>query len=140
MSVSAKTERIVRDRARGRCEYCMMHQSLQGASFHCEHIVPESRAGGSEPDNLAMACPSCNFRKSDRVEAVDPSTGQAVRLYHPRLDRWSDHFDWDDCEIVGLSPIGRATIDALNLNHPRRRQIREAERRFDLFPPNEEFG
>ena len=29
---------LVRARAGDRCEYCRMHQSLQGATFHVEHV------------------------------------------------------------------------------------------------------
>ena len=71
MSSREETQRLVEDRAGGRCEYCRMHQSLQGATFHIEHIVPSSRGGFSEPDNLAGACPSCNLRKSDRIDALE---------------------------------------------------------------------
>src|SRR4051794_27297769 len=72
-----------------------MYQALQGATFHVEHIVPSSRGGTSDPDNLAWSCPGCNLRKSDRTEAVDPTSGMVVALFHPRRDRWSDHFRWE---------------------------------------------
>ena len=113
-----------------------MHQSLQGASFHGEHITPRSRGGLSDLDNLAWACPGCNLKKSDRVDATDPKTGARVALFNPRLDDWTLHFSWNDYEIVGLTPNGRATTRALDLNHPRRLQIRAAEKAFGLFPPD----
>lgn len=125
----------VESRARGRCEFCRMHQSLQGASFHVEHIVPSSRGGSSTLSNLAWACPGCNLHKSDRVEAVDPDSGASVPIYHPRRHVWSDHFEWDDYSMVGRTPVGQATIVVLDLNHPRRIQIRKAEQLFGLFPP-----
>ena len=134
----AETTRQVVARAGGRCEYCRMHQSLQGATFHVEHIVPSSAGGPDTADNLCLACPSCNLGKSDRLRVPDPNTGDAVPLFHPRVDRWSDHFAWDeDWRIAGLTPTGRATVAALDLNHPRRLRIREAEEWFDLFPPDE---
>lgn len=115
-----------------------MHQLLQGATFHIEHIVPQSVGGPDTADNLALACPSCNLGKSDRVGVIDPATDQEVPIFNPRADRWNDHFAWDDdWRIIGLTPIGRATIVALNFNHPRRLRIREAEEWFDLFPPEE---
>ncbi|MBM3992634.1 MAG: HNH endonuclease [Planctomycetes bacterium] len=77
---------LVRIRADQRCEYCRMHQSLQGATFHVEHIVPQSAGGTSDPENLAIACPSCNLQKSDRASCVDPLTGNTARLFHPRRD------------------------------------------------------
>lgn len=42
----------VAQRATGRCEYCKMHQSLQGATFHVEHVIPRSFGGRSELANL----------------------------------------------------------------------------------------
>ena len=110
-----------------------MHDSLQGATFHLEHIIPKVRGGGDEVDNLAWACPSCNLHKSKRVEVVDPETGRIARLFHPRSDRWADHFGWTGLLLVEKTATGRATITALNLNHPRRLRIREAERSFGLF-------
>jgi hypothetical protein len=135
MTSRAEFDRLVENRAEGRCEYCRIHQGLQGAQFHLEHVVPLSRGGATDLDNLAWACPGCNLRKSDRVEAVDPETGIATSLFHPRLHAWNEHFGWDDYEIVGLSQQGRGTISALDLNHPRRIRIRQAEQSFGLFPP-----
>jgi len=134
----AETTRQVIARAGNRCEYCRMHQALQGATFHIEHIVPSSAGGSDSADNLALSCPSCNLGKSNRVRVPDAQTDQDVPLFNPRTDRWTDHFAWDeDWQIVGLTPTGRATIAALDLNHPRRVRIREAEEWFDLFPPDE---
>jgi hypothetical protein len=42
-----------------------------------------------------------------------------VRLFHPRIDLWREHFRWDGPRIVGLTAEkGRATIDVLAMNHP----------------------
>ena len=125
----------VETRARQRCEYCLMHQSLQGASFHVEHITPTSLGGVDDLDNLAWACPGCNLKKSNRMTILDPETKVEVRLFHPRLDRWEEHFAWQEYTVIGLTPIGRALIAAFNLNHERRLRIRQAEEIFALFPP-----
>ena len=128
--------RDVETRAAGRCEYCRMHQSLQGATFHVEHVIPQSRGGHTQLENLAWACPSCNLHKAHRVEIVDPDTGHQVPLFHPRLDNWHEHFRWDGYRLVGQTSIGRATVAALDLNQSRRIQIRQAEELFALFPPH----
>jgi len=130
----AEIKQFVESRARQRCEYCRMHQSLQGASFHVDHIVPISLGGTDDLDNLAWACPGCNLKKSNRVIAVDPETGMEVRLFHPRLDRWEEHLAWQSYVLVGLTPIGRTLIAAFDLNHTRRCRIRQAEALFGLFP------
>jgi len=135
MSLSPEVVRLVCQRAEERCEYCRMHQSLQGATFHVEHIIPGSRGGSSDLDNLAWACPGCNLHKSDRIEVPDPDSSCLVRLFHPRADNWPEHFCWEDFRLVGRTPIGRATVFGLELNHPRRLRIRQAEVLFGLFPP-----
>jgi hypothetical protein len=120
----AEVCRRVVARAAGRCEYCRMHQSLQGATFHVEHVTPRSAGGGDDESNLALACPSCNLGKSNRTSAVDPATSQPASLFHPRADRWTDHFRWDGYRMLGLTSTGRATAEALGLNAPRRLLIR----------------
>ena len=135
MSSRAETVRTVETRARGRCEYCGMHQSLQGGTFHVEHVVPSSRGGALDLDNLAWCCPACNFHKSDRLQAADPETGEVVPLLNPRRDPWHAHFRWEGFRVMGQTAVGRATVQVLDLNHPRRLLIREAEEVFGLFPP-----
>jgi hypothetical protein len=67
-------------------------------------------------------------------------TGESVLLFHPRRQQWSEHFYWseDGSEIIGLTPVGRATVAALNMNHP---DIVEARRRWakvGWHPPQED--
>ncbi len=89
-------------------------------------------------ENLAWSCPGCNLRKSDRIEVRDPDSGDIVPLFHPRSDRWSEHFRWEGYLLIGKTPVGRATASALDLNHSRRLLIRQAEELFGLFPPRPE--
>lgn len=39
-----------------------------------------------------------------------------MRLFHLRLDLWTDHFAWEGARLVGLSPIGRVTVQVLAIN------------------------
>ncbi|MBM4297796.1 MAG: HNH endonuclease [Deltaproteobacteria bacterium] len=96
-----------------------MHQELQGAAFHVEHIAPRALGGSDELDNFAWVRPGCNLTKANRVMITDPLTGQVVRVFHPRLDEWTEHFGWEGYELVGRTPIGRALVEAFNLNHMR---------------------
>ncbi len=116
--IAASLDQQVRTRARDRCEYCLMHQALQGATFHIEHVVPKSRDGDTNLANLALACPGCNLHKSDRIEALDVITGDIVPIYDPRTCTWSEHFQIDKYVITGITPIGRATCELLTFNHP----------------------
>ncbi|MGF1634082.1 MAG: HNH endonuclease [Phycisphaerae bacterium] len=112
-----------------------MHQSLQGATFHVEHVVPKVHGGNDDRGNLAWCCPSCNLNKAGHVDGTDPLTAEIAPLFHPRESLWDDHFAWSDERLVGRTPVGRATVDLLKLNTPRRQLIRKAERSFGLFPP-----
>ena len=135
MTSWAQIVRDVQARAQGRCEYCQMHESLQGATFHAEHIQPKVQGGRSEPDNLAWACPSCNLHKGDRTTLTDPSSGESVELFDPRRSKWLDHFRFVGYEIVGTTAVGRAIVDAFRFNVEKRIRIRKAEELFGLFPP-----
>ena len=134
MAVAESLAAAVRARAQGRCQYCLMHESLQGATFHIEHIVPRSKGGASALENLALACPGCNLRKSDTTAGADPATGEPVALFHPVQHVWSEHFRCKGYEVEGLSAAGRVTIVVLGLNHLRRQRIRQVEEIFGLYP------
>lgn len=92
MSIPNTLRRQVVERALNRCEYCGLSQERQEAVFHVDHIQPVSLGGPTELENLALACVSCSLRKSARVIAVDPGTGNMVSLFHPRRDLWNLHF------------------------------------------------
>jgi hypothetical protein len=95
--------------------------------------------GLTEDDVTAyLARRHCNAYKAAATEAVDPETGQMVRLFQPRLDNWSDHFersrDW--LLILGRTPIGRATVMRLHFNDPGEQRARAIHRDYlaTLFP------
>ena len=69
----------------------------------------------------------CNRYKSDLVAAYDAITEADVPLFHPQKDRWIGHFSWneDSTEIVGLTPIGRATVVALKMNRQQMTRVRQ---------------
>jgi len=97
-----------------------MTEEVSGIPMHLDHIVPEALGGPTEEDNLWLACPQCNGHKSDRTTALDPVSGQTVPLFDPRHQEWNQHFAWVDSatRALGLTPIGRATAVALQLNRP----------------------
>ena len=110
------------DRARGRCEYCRYPEHFSPSAFEVEHIVPRSAGGLTEISNLALACSHCNAHKAIRQTGTDPNTTTEVRLFNPRIDDWTIHFQLnrDTGEIHGQSPMGRATVETLLMNsqHP----------------------
>ncbi len=87
--------------------------------FEIEHIIPEKLSGATVRENLWLSCPSCNRFKGFKLDAADPDTMQAVPLFNPRTQNWFEHFLWseDGTRIIGRTAIGRATVEALKLNH-----------------------
>ena len=83
--------------------------------------------GPTAASNLALACVSCSLRKGGKEAAIDPDTGLEFPIFNPRQDDWSEHFDWEVVRLIGLTPIGRATIHALDLNRPLILSIRHEE-------------
>ena len=49
---------------------------------------------------------------------VDTATQQKILLFNPRTDIWKNHFEWssDFLHVIGKTPIGKVTVDALKLN------------------------
>ena len=121
-SIPRMLRRRVEATAGGRCGYCQTSALNSGIPLEIEHLVPLARGGATEEANLWLSCVSCNRRKSDRTTARDPVTNSDVALFNPRTQRWSEHFVWsvDGALVVAQTAIGRATLAALDLNHPAR--------------------
>ena len=111
--IPAELRRVVFARASGKCEYCLRHESDSVLPHQPDHITSRRHGGETTEENLALACWVCNLLKGPEVASIDPLTGAAAKLYHPRLDRWSDHFRLKRGRIGGLTPEGRVTADLL---------------------------
>jgi hypothetical protein len=124
-----KLRRLVRDRAAHRCEYCHLPDFHPvGEPFHMEHVRAKQHGGDNNPENLAWACHRCNFCKGPNLTGIDPKTEKVVSLFHPRADKWEEHFVLRGAELRGRTPKGRATVELLQMNSPRR-----LERRAELI-------
>ena len=133
--IPAQLQRVVARRAGGRCEYCGLSQAGQEARFHIDHVVPVAHGGKTVEENLALACVSCSLRKAARRLAPDPQTGAEATLFNPRSDSWAEHFRWDGVRILGLTPTGRASAEALKMNRRLILAIRAEEALRGRHPP-----
>jgi len=131
-------QRQIRDRFVNCCAYCRTAESLTVTIFEFEHIIPLSAGGETIFRNLCLSCPSCNRYKASRQTAIDPITEEEVRLFHPHLQAWTEHFAWseDATEIIGLTPIARATISALRMNRPQLIRVRKMWVKMGEHPPS----
>jgi hypothetical protein len=130
-------KKAVQERAKHCCEYCLSQSKISADIFVMEHIIPLIKGGTSDLENLALACQRCNNHKYTAIQALDSATGLIVPLYHPRIDIWEQHFQWSDdfTELLGISPIGRATIQKLQLNRQGLINLRQVFIQVGLHPP-----
>jgi hypothetical protein len=108
----------IRSRAKGRCEYCRIPEAIVYMPFEIEHVRPRKHQGQTNASNLALACFYCNRHKGTNVAGMMPDGIDVVRLFHPRIDVWDEHFGFSDGVIFHRTEIGRATIDVLRMNEP----------------------
>jgi hypothetical protein len=116
--IPVSLKQLVFHRARGLCEYCRSQAKFAIDPLVIDPIQPVSRGGKTISENLALACQTCNNYKYTKTEAPDPVTNQSVSLFHPRQMIWQDHFTWNEdvAQMIGITPIGRATIALLQTN------------------------
>ena len=94
----------------------MPDSALEPEDFHVEHIIARKHGGPDGDENLAWACIFCNLYKGPNLSSFDPDSGELTRLFHPRRDRWEEHFRRDAAQIIGLTPVGRTTCWLLEIN------------------------
>jgi 5-methylcytosine-specific restriction endonuclease McrA len=125
--MTAATRAFVRERAGNRCEYCQIHQEDSPlAALHIEHIRPLKHGGGDDESNLCLACIDCNLHKGSNLTGIDPLSDSITPLFHPRQQRWDEHFRWEGIQIIGQTDVGRTTIHVLSMNSDEQLEVRMA--------------
>ncbi|MBE9205131.1 HNH endonuclease [Nostoc sp. LEGE 06077] len=128
--------KLTAQRANHRCEYCKAPEVVFNFPFEVEHIIPLSRQGANNEANLALACRSCNLRKGIRVSGIASDSNTEVRFFNPREDNWSEHFqvDVESGKILGTTPVGKVTVEYLEMNSPAQVAARQLWISLNLFP------
>jgi hypothetical protein len=122
--MDAALREFVRERADGRCEYCHLPQEFSELIFHVEHIIPRQHCNDDTAENLAVACPACNLVKGPNLTGIDPLTKKVTTLFHPRREKWNEHFGYDGTRILGKTSVGRTTVSLLKMNDAYRLRVR----------------
>jgi hypothetical protein len=137
--IPAPLRRLVAERARYRCCYCLTQEKVVGDSFPVDHIIPESLGGATNEDNLCLCCWKCNSIKQKRVAAFDPVSNQLTRFFNPNTQVWSENFTWQSggLYLVGLTATGRATVNGLKLNRSHLVNARRWWIQSGLHPPKD---
>ncbi len=94
--------------------------------------------GSHELDNLALACQHCNNCKYNKSQGLDPLNMEFGNLFHPRNDKWSDHFirNEDFSHVIGISSKGRTTAYTLKMNRQEAVNLRKALVAYGVHPPD----
>lgn len=125
MPIAAAVRRMVEKRAESRCEYCHLRQEqLQFVRLHIEHIIARQHGGTDDPANLALCCHWCNYFKGTNIATLIRE--KLTPLYHPRRDKWEEHFVVYESIITGITAVGEGTVRLLHMNDDERVQIRSA--------------
>lgn len=127
MSVPEEVRTFVRERAGHECEYCRLPQAASILPHQIDHIIASQHMGSDEVANLCLCCIRCNLNKGPNIASLDPVGGGqvVVPLFHPRRERWRDHFALRDTgRLEGLTPQGRATARLLDFSAAERTQLR----------------
>jgi hypothetical protein len=71
------------------------------------------------------------------LQSAGITVGYRNRIFNPRLKKWHRHFTWSEnfLSIVGRTRIGRATVEALNMNRLEQVNMRMALRALRKYPP-----
>lgn len=116
--ISKQIRELVAKRANNICEYCLIPIAFGFLNpYQIDHIISEKHGGSSDLDNLAFACKTCNALKGSDLATYLHDQELTVRLYHPRKDVWSNHFELNQSgALSSKTNVGLATIQLLNLN------------------------
>lgn len=133
--VPSVLRRLVIERAKARCEYCLMPMAFAMHRHEPDHIIPTQHDGGTDEENLALARSRCNRNKGPNVGSFDPKTEKLTPFFHPRKQSWPDHFYLREAEIVPLTAEARVTIKILRLNDPDRIAERTQLLQLGVYPP-----
>jgi hypothetical protein len=123
--ISAELRRRVEERAGQCCEYCLIHADDAFLAHEIDHIISEKHRGKTEHVNLCFSCFDCNRYEGSDIGSHDMETDTFTRLYHPRLDKWHEHFQLDGAKVIPLTAIARVTEFLLQMNTEERTQKRE---------------
>jgi hypothetical protein len=132
--IPANLRRLVRTRAQGRCEYCLIHENYRDQPHEVDHIIAEKHRGKTEPANLCLCCAVCNRYMGADLASVDPETEEMTFLFHPRRDAWAMHFVTENGRIDGITAKGRATVALLHFNDPLLVRARRLLLQSGLYP------
>jgi|SRR5579859_1602474 len=124
----------VKESAGNKCDYCLIADDLSAKRHEVDHIYAEKHGGATIFSNLCLSCYYCNRHKGSDLCSIDRVTGELVSLFHPRRNQLQDHFTLNGKLFEGKTPVGRVTVELLQMNIPERIKEREILIRLNKYP------
>ncbi len=132
--VPAALRRKIRQRAKNKCEYCLLAEEYAFFAHEPDHIIAEKHGGETDADNLALACFDCNRFKGSDIASIDAKSKKLTPLFNPRAQIWGEHFKIEEGRIIPRTSVGRATEKLLKFNLSERIEVRETLSRARRYP------
>jgi hypothetical protein len=104
-------------------------------NFHSTSTTLLRKSTVELPPQLTLRGPVSHATcAKDRISPVSIQNREVLtRLYHPRTDQWTDHFEWHGVTLVGKTAVGRTTVEVLAINDADSVAVREALRDEGIF-------
>jgi len=118
--LSTGLRKLVIERAKNRCEYCLLPESVSLHKHEPDHIVPLQHGGQTDVNNLTLSCMRCNRYKGPNVGSFDPETGNLVPFFNPRTQDWANHFELNGAIIRPRTAEARVTVKIFRMNDENR--------------------
>lgn len=126
------------------CAFCRIHVPLACVPMHREHIVykDEHPQWMFLPENLCVACPTCNEFKGTTEVLVNPRTkiypksGDGFKIIHPLCDKFSEHIEL----VGGIMYRGKTEKGVFTINTCHLYRVGLAEERADQKMYSENKG
>lgn len=126
------------------CAFCRIHVPLACVPMHREHIVykDEHPQWMFLPENLCVACPTCNEFKGTTEVLVNPRTktypksGDGFKIIHPLRDKFSEHIEL----VGGIMYRGKTEKGVFTINTCHLYRVGLAEERADQKMYSENKG
>lgn len=123
--IPERIRKEVSKRANNRCEYCKLPTLPIQLKHEPDHIISRKHGGLTTLENLALACFDCNRHKGTDIASYDNLTGYLTAFFNPRIQIWTEHFQMQDAEIIGLTPEARVVVKILQFNSEDRIEQRQ---------------
>ena len=99
------TRRAVFARDSWTCQYCGSRSNLT-----VDHVIPRSKGGSSNWENIVASCAPCNRRKGDRLPRPGWNAPEAGAEHAARRDLHPRRQPHDPGGVAGISATGRLTL------------------------------